>query len=443
MHNIIAIVGRPNVGKSTLFNRLTAARTAIEERVPGVTRDRLYGTTEWRGKELVVIDTGGLTFGSGDGLAKRVRGQAELAIEEAGVIIFLLDGKEGLTALDQEIAVLLRRSGKIIVPVINKIDTLAMEAAKYDFYQLGFGDPLTISAAHGTGTGDLLDHILTFVGEEPDSAEESYSQDVLKVALIGRPNVGKSLLVNTVLGEERVIVSDQPGTTRDAIDTYFQFQEQPFVLIDTAGVRKKSKVKDAVEYYSVLRSLKAVQRADVALLVLDGELGITEQDQRLGGFVLEAGRGLVVAVNKWDLVRENEISKEEFLDDYKRFFSFAPFAQVVFVSALTGWRVKRLFPLLTEAWQEQHKRIPTALLNELLEDAQAVNPPAEAKGKRVRFYYATQVGIKPPTFVFFANAPELVHFSYQRYLENRIREAFGFKGTPIVLKIRKRERREG
>lgn len=441
MNNTIAIVGRPNVGKSTLFNRLTAARTAIEERVPGVTRDRLYGTLRWRDKDLVVVDTGGLTFGTDDQMSARVRTQVELAVEEARVIIFLLDGKEGLTALDEEVGVMLRRSGKTVLPVVNKVDTYDMEAVKYDFYPLGFGEPLSISAAHGRGTGDLLDSIYDLLPPASEK-EEGYSKDSVKVAVIGRPNVGKSMLINTVLGEERVIVSSIPGTTRDAIDTEFVFEGQPFVMIDTAGMRKKSKVKDSVEYYSVLRSLKAVQRADLALLVLDGEEGIAEQDQRLAGFVDEAGRGLIVVVNKWDLIENKGQAREAYQDDLNRMLSFVPYAHVVFISALTGSKVTSLFPLILETWQEQHKRIPTSLLNELLEDTQAVNPPPSVKGKRVRFFYATQAEVKPPVFIFFANEPRLVHFSYRRYLENRIREAFGFKGTPIVIKIVKRERRE-
>jgi GTPase len=441
VNNVVAIVGRPNVGKSTLFNRLTTARTAIEEKVPGVTRDRLYGISEWSGRELVIIDTGGVTFGSEDRISVLVRHQVELAVDEANLIIFLLDGREGLTALDEEIGLMLRRSGKPVIPVVNKIDIFEQEAGKFGFYSLGFGDPLTISAVHGKGSGELLDLILNLLPPDSKQEEEHYRPETVKVAVIGRPNVGKSSLINKVLGENRVIVSEIPGTTRDAIDTYFEYGEQPYLFIDTAGIRRKSKVKEAVEYYSILRSLKAVQRADLALLMLDGLEGATEQDQRLAGYVDQAGRGLILVVNKWDLARSTEHAREEYIDLIKRQFSFAPYAHQVFLSALTGWKLDKIFPLILQTWQEQHKRISTSLLNELLEDSVAVNPPPSVKGKRVRLFYMTQPEVKPPTFVIFANEPELVHFSYQRYLENRLRESFGFKGTPIVIKLKKRQRR--
>lgn len=440
MNNIVAIVGRPNVGKSTLFNRLTTARTAIEEKVPGVTRDRLYGQTEWNGKSLVIIDTGGITFGRVDQISTLVRNQVQLAIEEATLIIFLLDGREGLTALDEEISAMLRRSGKEVIPVVNKIDQFEQDSMKYNFYGLGFGDPLPLSAVHGKGTGELLDLISSKLDPKIQTAED-YLPDAVKVAVIGRPNVGKSSLINKMLGEERVIVSDIPGTTRDAIDTFYSYDQQPYLLIDTAGMRRKSKVRESVEYYSVLRSLKAVQRADLALLLIDALDGITEQDQRLAGYVDQTGRGLILVINKWDLVRNAENARADFIINLKRQFSFVPYAQVVFISALTGWRLQKIYPLILQTWQELHKRISTSLLNELLEDAIAVNPPATVKGKRVRIYYVTQPAVKPPSFVFFANEPELIHFSYMRYLENRIRESFGFTGTPIRIKFKKRERR--
>ncbi len=438
--NFVAIVGRPNVGKSTLFNRLTAARTAIEEKVPGVTRDRLYGLAEWCGRNLVVIDTGGITFGRDDQLATMVRRQVELAIAEARVIIFLVDGREGLTALDEEVGEMLRRSEKEVIPVVNKIDYHEMDAEKYNFYGLGFGDPYAISASHGRGVGELLDRVCSLLPPENDENEID-TEDVIKAAVIGRPNVGKSSLINAILGEERVIVSTMPGTTREAVDTKFLYRDQQYILIDTAGIRRKSRVKEAVEYYSVLRSMKAVQRADLALLLLDGEDGITEQDQRLAGYVHEAGRGLIIVVNKWDLVKGRDNAREEYLNNLRRLFSFVPYTHVIFVSALTGRRLEKLFPLVMNTWQEQHKRISTSLLNELLQDALAVNPPPTVKGKRVKIFYVTQPAVKPPTFVFFANEPELIHFSYQRYLENRLRESFDFSGTPIIVKFKRRQRR--
>ncbi len=438
--NFVAIVGRPNVGKSTLFNRLTAARTAIEEKVPGVTRDRLYGLAEWCGRNLVVIDTGGITFGRDDQLATMVRRQVELAIAEARVIIFLVDGREGLTALDEEVGEMLRRSEKAVIPVVNKIDYHEMDAEKYNFYGLGFGDPYAISASHGRGVGELLDRVCSLLPPANDENEID-TEDVIKAAVIGRPNIGKSSLINAILGEERVIVSTMPGTTREAVDTKFLYRDQQYLLIDTAGIRRKSRVKEAVEYYSVLRSMKAVQRADLALLLLDGEGGITEQDQRLAGYVHEAGRGLIFVVNKWDLVKGRDNAREEYLNNLRRLFSFVPYAHVIFVSALTGWRLEKLFPLVMNTWQEQHKRIATSLLNELLQDAVAVNPPPTVKGRRVKIFYVTQPAVKPPTFVFFANEPELIHFSYQRYLENRLRESFDFSGTPIIVKFKRRQRR--
>ncbi len=438
--NVIAIVGRPNVGKSTLFNRLISARTAIEEKMPGVTRDRLYGLFDWRGRNLVVIDTGGITFGEADQITTQVQKQVNLAVEEAQIIIFLLDGREGLTALDQEIAEMLRRSGKTVIPAVNKLDTLEKEDDRYGFFALGFDEPLAISASHGRGIGDLLDIICEKL---PSDFEQGLldREDLVKMAVIGRPNVGKSSLINTLLGKERVVVSKVPGTTREAVDTYLNYNNQPCLLIDTAGIRRKSKVKEAVEYYSVLRSLKAVQRADVALLLLDAESGITEQDQRLAGYVDEAGKGLILVLNKWDLVKEDKFARQSLENDVKRKLFFASYAPYIFVSALSGWRLDKLMPLVMQIWQEQHKRIPTALLNELLEDAMTVNPPPPVKGKRVRIYYATQPEVKPPRFVFFANEPELIHFSYRRYLENRLREAFGFKGTPIKVNFKRRERR--
>jgi GTP-binding protein len=438
--SIVAIVGRPNVGKSTLFNRLTAARTAIEEKVPGVTRDRLYGIAEWREESFIVVDTGGLSFERDDPLLRQVRRQAELAIEEAAVILFLLDGREGPAPLDQEIAALLRRSGKPVIPVVNKIDHPGVVDEITAFYSLGIGEPLPVSAAHGRGTGDLLDRICELLPEE--QAEAGPGEETIRVALVGRPNVGKSQLLNTILGRERVIVSPMPGTTRDAVDTTFNYAGSTYLLIDTAGIRRKSKVKEAVEYYSVLRSLKAVERADVALLLLDAQDGITEQDQKLAGYIDKAGRGLIIGVNKWDLVEERKEARREWLANIDRAFAFASYAPVVFISALTGSRVEQLFPLFARVQQELYRRISTPLLNELVADALAVNPPPTYKGKRLKIYYAAQVSVRPPTFLFFVNNPRFIHFSYRRYLENRLREAFDFNGVPLRLNFKPRREKE-
>ena len=438
--SIVAIVGRPNVGKSTLFNRLTAARTAIEEKIPGVTRDRLYGTAEWQDRSFIVVDTGGLGFARSDPLLRQVHRQAEAAIEEAAVILFILDGREGLNPLDQEIADLLRRSGKPVIPVVNKVDHPGAADTVTSFYRLGMGDPVPLSAAHGRGTGDLLDQICELLPVE--QAGLLTGEETIGVAVVGRPNVGKSQLINTVLGRERVIVSSTPGTTRDAIDTPFSYEGSDYLLIDTAGVRRKSKVKEAVEYYSVLRALKAIERADVTLLLLDAREKIAEQDQRLAGYVDRAGRGLVIGVNKWDLIGDRKESRREWQTAIERAFSFVSYAPVIFFSALTGSRVEQLFPLTARVQQELYKRISTSLLNELVADALAVNPPAATRGKQLKLYYATQVSVRPPTFLFFVNDPRLVHFSYQRYLENRLREAFDFNGVPLRLNFKARREKE-
>lgn len=432
---VVAIVGRPNVGKSTIFNRIAGERIAIVEDKPGITRDRIYCRGEWNGRSFHLIDTGGLEFGGDDEMLEHIRHQAELAIEEAQVILFLVDGQEGLTATDEEVARLLHRSNKPVVVGVNKVDHPSHREVIYDFYQMGFGDVFPISALHGTGTGDLLDRIVEWF---PDPEEEAYDEDTIRVCLIGRPNVGKSSLVNAILGEERVIVSPVAGTTRDAIDTPFERDGQKYVLIDTAGMRKKGRVYETTEKYSVLRALKAIERSDVVLVVLDGERGIAEQDKRIAGYAHEAGRASIFVVNKWDAVQKDDKTMDRFRREIQDEFHFMDYAPSLFVSAKTKRRVHTILPMVNEVAEQHAMRVSTSVLNEVLTDAVLTTPPPSDKGRRLRILYGTQVSVKPPTFVLFVNDPELAHFSYQRYLENRLREAFGFHGTPIRLLLRKR-----
>jgi GTP-binding protein len=432
---VVAIVGRPNVGKSTIFNRIAGERIAIVEDKPGITRDRIYCRGEWNGRSFHLIDTGGLEFGGDDEMLEHIRHQAELAIEEAHVILFLVDGQAGMTAADEEVARLLHRSNKPVVVGVNKVDHPSHREVIYDFYQMGFGDVFPISALHGTGTGDLLDRIVELF---PDLEEETYDEDTIRVCLIGRPNVGKSSLVNAILGEERVIVSPVAGTTRDAIDTPFERDGQKYVLIDTAGMRKKGRVYETTEKYSVLRALKAIERSDVVLVVLDGERGIAEQDKRIAGYAHEAGRASIFVVNKWDAVEKDDKTMDRFRREIRDEFHFMDYAPSLFVSAKTKRRVHTILPMVNEVAEQHAMRVSTSVLNEVLTDAVLTTPPPSDKGKRLRILYGTQVSVKPPTFVLFVNDPELAHFSYQRYLENRLREAFGFHGTPIRLLLRKR-----
>jgi len=431
----VAIVGRPNVGKSTLFNRLVERRQAIEDKLSGVTRDRIYGRVEWSGREFSLIDTGGLTFSREGTLKKEVQRQVQFAIEEAAVILFAVDCREEVTPLDQEVASYLRKQGKKVILVANKVDPGNKDWSCYSFYQLGVGDPLPVSASHGLGIGELLDEILAALPQE----DESYGAgELVKVAVVGRPNVGKSRLINTLVQKERAIVSEIPGTTRDNVDVVWDTGDSQIFLIDTAGIRKKSKVKEAVEYYSVVRSLKAVDRADVAVVVIDATRGVTEQDQKIAGYVNDAGKGLILAVNKWDLMRKDS-SVDDFRQKVTQQLSFVSYAPIIFISALTGWKIHRLKDRILKIEAESRKRITTSILNELLQDALLVNPPPSRDGRKTRFFYATQPETKPPAFVFFVNSPELVHFSYVRYLENRLREAFGFEGVPLRLKIKKKD----
>lgn len=432
---VVAIVGRPNVGKSTIFNRIIGDRLAIVEDKPGVTRDRIYGTGEWNGQTFSVIDTGGIEAGGEDSMLRLIRVQAELAIEEADVIVFMVDAKAGVTNADEEVSQMLYRSGKPVVLAVNKVDNLQRMDDIYEFYGLGFGEPVGISGAHGTGIGDLLDAV---VQKLPAGGDEEYGEDVIKVALIGRPNVGKSSLVNAILGEERVIVSDIAGTTRDAIDTPFERDGQQYVLIDTAGMRKRGKVYESTEKYSVMRAMKAIERADVALIVLNGEEGIIEQDKHIAGYAHENGKAAVFVVNKWDAVEKDDKTMQRFTNAIRDHFLFMTYAPIVYLSAKTGSRLSRLLPVVNRVAEQHAMRVPTHLLNEVIADAVAVTPPPTDKGRRLRVNYATQVAVKPPTLLIFVNEPELMHFSYERYLENKIRAAFEFEGTPLRLFSRRK-----
>lgn len=432
---IVAIVGRPNVGKSTIFNRIIGDRLAIVEDKPGITRDRIYGIAEWMGTSFSIIDTGGIEIDGEDEMMKSVRMQAELAIEEADVIVFMVDAKSGVTPSDSEVAELLYRAQKPIILAVNKVDNMKRQDDIYEFYSLGFGDPIGISGSHGIGIGELLEAVAEKLPEKEDDA---YTDDTIRIAVIGRPNVGKSSLVNAILGEERVIVSDVAGTTRDAIDTPFERDDQKFVLIDTAGMRKRGKVYETTEKYSVMRAMQAIERADVVLVVINGEEGIIEQDKHIAGYAHEAGKASIFVVNKWDVVEKDEKTMQQFTQRIRDHFLFMSYAPVVFVSAKTKQRLQRLLPVVVEASEQHAMRIQTHLLNDVISDAVAYNPPPTDKGRRLKINYATQVAVKPPTILLFVNDPEIMHFSYERYLENRIREVFRFEGTPIRLFTRKK-----
>ncbi|MBE4910298.1 ribosome biogenesis GTPase Der [Bacillus luteolus] len=432
---VVAIVGRPNVGKSTIFNRIVGERISIVEDIPGVTRDRIYSSAEWLSKEFNIIDTGGIEIGDAPFLAQ-IRHQAEIAIDEADVIVFIANGLEGVTSADEEVAKILYRSEKPVVLGINKVDNPEMRDQIYDFYALGFGEPYPISGSHGLGLGDLLDAV---IANFPANQSEEYDDEIIKFSLIGRPNVGKSSLVNALLGEERVIVSDIAGTTRDAIDTMYKYDGREYVIIDTAGMRKKGKVYETTEKYSVLRALRAIERSDVVLVVLNAEEGIIEQDKKIAGYAHEAGKAVVIVVNKWDAIEKDEKTMKEFEEKIKAHFLFLNYAPIVYLSALTKKRTHTLIPMIDLASENHAMRVPTNVLNDVIMDAVAMNPAPADKGVRLKIYYVTQVAVKPPTFVVFVNEPELMHFSYERFLENRLREAFGFEGTPIKLIARARK----
>ena len=433
---LIAIVGRPNVGKSMLFNKLIGQRLSIVEDTPGVTRDRIYGEGEWLGRKFRLVDTGGIEPSTDNQILAFMREQAQIAIDNADVIVFVTDIKTGMTASDQEVASMLQRSRKPIVLAVNKMDATGhINPDFYEFYNLGLGDPVAVSAVHGHGTGDLLDECFKYFTDE---VEEDEDDDVIQVAIIGKPNVGKSSLTNRILGEERVIVSNVAGTTRDAIDSYFENEHGKYNFIDTAGMRKKSKVDDNIEKYSVLRATMAIDRSDVCLIMIDANEGVTEQDTKVAGLAHEAGKASIIVVNKWDSIEKDDKTMDHMRDEIRRDLSFMPYAPIVFISALTGQRVPRLFELINYVNDQSAMRITTGMLNNVLTDAQTrVQPPSD-KGKRLKIYYMTQVGVKPPHFVVFCNEKKLFHFSYRRYLENQIRSVFGLEGTPIIMTVRQK-----
>lgn len=434
---IVAIVGRPNVGKSTLFNQIGKKRVSIVDDMPGVTRDRIYLDAEWLNQEFTMIDTGGIEFDESNHILYSMRQQAEIAMDEADVILFLVDGRAGLTTSDEEVAKILRRTKKPVVLAVNKIDSPQLEANIYEFYSLGLGDPIPLSATNVMNLGDLLDAV---VAAFPEHQAEEKDEDEISIAVIGRPNVGKSSLVNQLLGEERVIVSDVAGTTRDAIDTHFVKDDMKFMLIDTAGMRKRGKIDEPVERYSVMRSLRAVDRADVVLLLINAFEGITEQDKKIAGYAHESGKGVVIVVNKWDIFPDKtDKSTLEFTEKLREEIGFLQYAPILYASALTGQRVARVTELVKYVAEQQSMRIKTSVLNELIRDAVSINPPPMHRGRRLKILFMTQADIKPPKFIIFVNDPDLMHFSYLRFIENRLREMYGFEGTPIRLIVRARD----
>lgn len=434
---IVAIVGRPNVGKSTLFNKLIGQRRSIVEDTPGVTRDRIYAEAEWCEKRFILIDTGGIEPKTDDTILKQMRTQAEIAVSSADVIVFMCDIRAGLVADDRDIAIMLKKSGKPIIPVVNKMDSIgAIPFEFYEFYELGFErEPIALSSLHGTGSGDLLDAIIEECDFDNMKEEE---EGIINVAVIGKPNAGKSSMINRMCGEERVIVSDIAGTTRDAVDTRVENSYGVFNFIDTAGIRRKSKVEDRIEKFSVLRANMAVERADVCLLIIDANDGVTEQDEKIAGIAHEAGKAVIIVVNKWDSIEKENSTVNSFNTKIRTALAYMPYAPIVYVSAKTGQRVANLYPLINSVYAEAQRRVSTGMLNDLLNDAMTrVQPPSD-KGKRLKIYYMTQVSTNPPTFVIFCNSEELFHFSYRRYIENCLRDAFGFAGTPIKIVIRQK-----
>ncbi|MBQ1311747.1 MAG: ribosome biogenesis GTPase Der [Blautia sp.] len=437
---VVAIVGRPNVGKSTLFNALAGSRISIVKDTPGVTRDRIYADVSWLDKKFTLIDTGGIEPDSGDILLSRMREQAQIAIDTADVIIFLTDVRQGLQDADAKVADMLRRSAKPVILVVNKVDSLEKyQMDVFEFYNLGIGEPVPVSSANMMGLGDLLDEVVKHFPEEASGEEE---EDIPRIAVVGKPNVGKSSLINRLLGEERVIVSDIAGTTRDAVDTRVRWNGNEYVFIDTAGLRRKGKVKEEIEHYSVLRTVSAVERANIVVLLIDAVEGVTEQDAKIAGIAHDRGKGVIIAVNKWDAVEKNDKTIYTFTSRVKEVLSFMPYAKILFISAKTGQRVPKLFEAIDLVIQNQNLRVQTGVLNEIISEAAAMQQPPSDKGKRLKIFYATEVSVCPPTFVIFVNDKELMHFSYLRYLENKIRDAFGFEGTSLKFIVRERGEKE-
>lgn len=432
---IVCIVGRPNVGKSTLFNKLVGTRIAITEDTPGVTRDRIYAEAEWLGQYFTLIDTGGLEPENEEIIMSNIKRQADIAIDTADVILFVVDGKMGLTSTDNEIGNILRKSGKKVVVACNKIDTHKTPDEIFEFYELGLGEPMVISGEQGLGIGDLLDEI---VKNFPEDRDTEYDEDLIKVAMIGKPNVGKSSLINNILGEERVIVTNIPGTTRDAIDTYFDYNDDRYVFIDTAGLRRKRSIYEDIERYSVVRTLTAVDRSDICILVIDATEGISEQDTKIAGYAHDNGKAIIIAVNKWDLIDKGTNTHLEFEKDIRKTLGFISYSPIVFISAMTGQRVDRLLELVNIVNNNYSLRISTGVLNDILNEAVLMNQPPSDKGKRSKIFYGTQVSARPPKFVIFVRNKELMHFSYVRYLENQIRNHFGFDGVPIIFEFREK-----
>lgn len=437
---VVAVVGRPNVGKSTLFNVLAGEMISIVKDTPGVTRDRIYADVSWLDKEFTLIDTGGIEPDSRDVILSQMREQAQIAIDTADVIIFITDVRQGLQDADSKVADMLRRSGKPVVLVVNKVDNFEKFMPDvYEFYNLGIGDPVPISAASRLGIGDMLDVVTSYF---PEHQAEEAEDDRPRIAIVGKPNVGKSSIVNKLLGEQRVIVSDVAGTTRDAIDTEIVHNGKEYVFIDTAGLRRKNKIKEELERYSIIRTVTAVERADVVLMVIDAVEGVTEQDAKIAGIAHERGKGIIIVVNKWDAIEKNDRTMREYEQEVRRILSFMPYAEIMYVSALTGQRLIKLYDMIDMVIENQTMRVATGVLNEIMAEAVAMQQPPSDKGKRLKLYYITQVAVKPPTFVIFVNDRELMHFSYTRYLENKIREAFGFRGTSLKFFIRERKEKD-